>query len=178
MKPGIHAALVALPARQLNLIAIGVVLVALTLAWSVGLRGPLAAYRQQGKTLAALEASARAAAPVAAPPATRAPAASARALEAPAPLALIAAVSRNAARAGVTVSSAAQGAQHEVAGLRVHTLDISASGSYGAILAWLADIEASQPAVGIVQLALAPDDAGDKRRIDLQLAIYDTEGMP
>jgi type II secretory pathway component PulM len=97
---------------------------------------------------------------------------------APAPLALIAAVSRSAAQAGVTVSSAAQGAEQQVAGLRLHTVDISASGSYAAILAWLADIEASQPAVGIVRLALSADDAGDRRRISLQLAIYDTEGSP
>ena len=178
MKPEIRDALAALPARQLNLIAIGVVLIALALAWSVGLRAPLAAYRQQGKALAALEARAGTAAPVAAPASAAAPAPLALPLEAPAPLALIAAVSRSAAGAGVTVSSAAQGAQQQVAGLRLHTLDISASGSYGAILAWLADIEASQPAVGIVQLALTPDEAGDRRRIALQLAIYDTEGMP
>jgi len=177
MKPGLHAQLAALPARQLNLIAIGIVLIALALAWSVGLRAPLAAYRQQAKTLAALEARARDAAPLALAPAVAA-APPVRTLEAPAPLALIAAVSRSAASAGVTVSSAAQGAQQQVAGLRLHTLDIAASGSYAAIQAWLADIEASQPAVGIVQLALTPDDAGDKCRIALQLAIYDIEGMP
>jgi len=180
MKSGIHDALAALPARQLNLIAVGAVLVALALAWSVGLRGQVAAYRQQSQALAALEARVRAA-EATAPPSTSAAAAfaaTARPVVAPAPLALIAAVSRSAALAGVTVSSAAQGAQQQVAGLPVLTLDIAASGSYTAILAWLADIEASQPAVGVIQLALTPDESGDKRRIALQLAIYDTERAP
>jgi len=185
MKPGIRAALAALPARQLNLMAIGAVLIALALAWSVGLRAPLAAHAKQRKALAALEARAATArtnapapAAAAAAPASAASAASAKPPVAPAPLALIAAVSRSAADAGVTVSAAAQGPRQQVAGLRLHTLDISADGSYGAILAWLADIEASQPTVGIVQLTLAPDDAGDRRRISLQLAIYDTETTP
>src|SRR5690606_4592323 len=108
------AALAALPARQLNLMAIGVVLIALALAWSVGLRAPLAAHAKQRKALATLEtraATTRANAPAPAPavPASApASAASTAPLVAPAPLALIAAVSRSAAHAGVTVSSAAQ----------------------------------------------------------------------
>ncbi|WP_306392943.1 GspMb/PilO family protein [Telluria beijingensis] len=180
MKPGIRDALAALPARQLNLMAIGVVLIALALAWSVGLRAPLAAHAQQRKALAALEARAAAAGVDAPQAAASAPASAASSAPpvAPAPLALIAAVSRSAAHAGVTVSSAAQGARQQFAGLRLHTLDISASGSYPAIVAWLADIETSQPTVGIIQFTLAPDDAGDKRRILLQLAIYDTEEKP
>ena len=182
MKPGIRAAVAALPARQLNLMAIGALLIALALAWSVGLRAPLAAHAQQRKVLATLEARAAAASANAPAPATTAPApasaASAAPPVAPAPLALIAAVSRSAAHAGVTVSSAAQGARQQLAGLQLHTLDIAASGSYTAILAWLADIEDSQPTVGIIQLTLAPGDAGDKRRISLQLAIYDTEPTP
>lgn len=180
MKPGIREALAALPARQLNLMAIGAVCIALALAWSVGLRAPLAAHGKQRKALATLEArAAKASAPLS-PSATPvpAPAISAAPLVAPAPLALIAAVSRSASGAGVTVSSAAQGGQQQVAGLRLHTLDIAASGSYAAILAWLADIESSQPTVGIIQLTLSPDDAGDTRRIALQLAIYDTEQQP
>lgn len=182
MKPGIRDTLAALPARQLILMAIGVVLIALALAWSVGLRAPLAAHAQQRKALAALEARAAAAGvdapPAAAAAATPASAASSAPPVAPAPLALIAAVSRSAAHAGVTVSSAAQGARQQFAGLRLHTLDISASGSYAAIVAWLADIETSQPTVGIIQFTLAPDETGDKRRILLQLAIYDTEENP
>lgn len=181
MRPGIGEALAALPARQLNLVAIGTVGIALALAWSIGLRAPLAAHAQQRKVLATLEARAATASVHALPapaPASEAPTASAAPLVAPAPLALIAAVSRSATRAGVTVSSAAQGGQQQVAGLRLHTLDIAAGGSYAAILAWLADIEASQPTVGIVQLSLSPGDAGDQRRISLQLAIYDTQEQP
>ena len=184
MKPGMREALAALPPRQLNLIAIGVLLIVLALAWSLGLRAPLAAHAKQRKALTTLEARAAVAgnnAPAPAPAAAASAAGaapSAAPLVAPAPLALIAAVSRSAAQAGVTVSSASQGARQQVAGLQLHTLDIAASGGYAAILAWLADIEASQPSVGILQLTLAPDDAGDKRRISLQLAIYDTEATP
>jgi len=169
-------ALAALPARQLNLLAIGMVLIVAALAWSVGLRAPLADHRVQRQALATL---------VAAPPVPTTPAAAAAALSparpaapAPAPLALIAAVSRSAAQAGVMVSSAAQGAQYPLADLRVHTIDIAASGSYGAITEWLADIEASQPAVGVVQLELQPDAGGERRNIKLQLAIYDTRETP
>ncbi|WP_137173046.1 GspMb/PilO family protein [Massilia sp. HP4] len=178
MRPGIGEALAALPARQLNLVAIGAIGIALALAWSVGLRAPLAAHAQQRKALATLEARSAAASAHALPAPAPAATASAAPLVAPAPLALIAAVSRSATRAGVTVSSAAQGAQQQVAGLRLHTLDIAAGGSYAAILAWLADIEASQPTVGIVQLSLAPAAAGEQRRISLQLAIYDTQEQP
>lgn len=180
MTPGLREALAALPARQLNLIAIGAVGVALALAWSVGLRAPLAAHAQQRKVLATLQARAATAStpPLAAPAPTETGGNPVATPTVPAPLALIAAVSRSAAHAGVTVSSAAQGAGQQVAGLRLHTVDISASGSYAAFLAWLADIEASQPTVGIVRLALSADDAGDRRRISLQLAIYDTEGSP
>lgn len=182
MKPGIGAALAALPPRQLNLMAIGVLLISLALAWSLGLRAPLAAHAKQRKALATLEA--RAAVSITNTPAPAVSATAPGAVPpvappvAPAPLALIAAVSRSAAHADVTVSSAAQGARQQVAGLQLHTVDISASGSYAALLAWLADIEASQPTVGIIQLTLSPDDAGDKRRISLQLAIYDTEKNP
>lgn len=185
MKPPIHQALAALPARQLNLVAIGLVLIALALAWSVGLRGPLAAYRQQSAALAALEASlagAPAPAPGTAAPSNPAPAATPTPAPAPAPapLALIAAVSASAARAGVTVSSAAQGAQYPLADLQVHLLEITASGDYTAIVGWLADIEASQPTVGVVQLGLQPGPAGaaDTRTIKLQLAIYDKGVAP
>lgn len=179
MKPPIHEALAALPARQLNLLAIGLVCIALALAWSVGLRGPLAAYRQQSAALAALETS-LAGAPAARPDAaaTAGPAPAVTPAPAPAPLALIAAVSASAARAGVAVSAAAQGAQYPLANLQVHLLDITASGNYTAIVDWLADIEASQPAVGVVQLALLPGATAETRTIRLQLAIYDMGDAP
>jgi len=172
-------ALAALPARQLNLLAIGVVLIVAALAWSVGLRAPLAAYRAQQQALATLAAAPPAPPAPAMPGAAADPAPAARpSAPAPAPLALIAAVSRSAARAGVVVSSAAQGAHHPLADLRVHDIDITASGSYGAIIDWLADIEASQPAVGVVQLDLRPDAGGERRNVKLQLAIYDTPETP
>lgn len=177
MNPRTRAMLAALPARQLNLILVGLVLIAAMLAWSLGLRGALAEYRQLKLTLATLEAAGPGpnqppAAPLPAAPAADAPA------TAPAPLALIAAVSHSAAQAGVTVSSAAQGPRLTVGPVAMHTIEIEANGSYEAIMAWLDGIETRQPAVGVIQLELQPDAAGTRRHLRLQLAIYDTGAMP
>jgi type II secretory pathway component PulM len=183
MSERLHAALAALPPRQLNLLCIGMVAIAAMLAWTVGLRGPLAAYRQQRTALTALEASAAVMAGARTGPAPAGAAAAgpdqaaaipAVAPVAPVPLALVAAISRSARLAGVQVSSAAQGAERTVAGLRQQVVDITASGGYGDICAWLDDIERSQPGVGIVQLALHPGDTGGRRKVTLQLAIYAT----
>jgi type II secretory pathway component PulM len=175
MSERLRTALAALPARQLNLLCIGVVAIAAMLAWTACVRGPLVAWRQQGAALAALRASATA------PAATRAAeAAAAAALPAapPTPLALIGALGHAAKPAGVTVTSAAQGGERTVAGLRQQTVDVTATGAYGAILAWLDGIERTQPAVGIVQLELQPGDAGGQRKATLQLAIYGPPSQP
>ena len=185
MSPKLRDLLAALPARQLNLIVGGVLVIALLLAWTLGLRAPLAAYRQHKTTLATLEA-ANANAPVAAPPAapggavpTMLPAvAPTIAPVAPEPLALIAAVSHSASQSGVTVSSAAQGAARTVGGVRLLTVDIAASGSYAGILDWLAAIERLQPTVGINALALEAHEDTDTRSATLQLVIYDTGTPP
>jgi hypothetical protein len=179
MKQDFRQTLAAMPARQLNLAAIGAVAVVAALLWTLAIRAPLAAMRQRQVQLAALTA-ARAAAPLpAAPLPAPLPAAPAGAVTAPpaapAPLALIAAVSASARDAGLAVGGAVPGAQHDVAGLHQQTLDIEASGGYGAILDWLADIEARQPAVGFTRLSLraAPDEP--RRLVQLQLAAYGDE---
>ncbi len=179
MNERLHAALAALPARQLNLLCVGVVAIAAMLAWTAGLRGPLATYRQQRAALTALELSAAAMPVTGAVPAPARDAA--QPVAAPAPLALVAAVSRSARLAGVEVASAAQGPERTVAGLRQHVIDIAATGGYGDILAWLDDIERTQPAAGIVQLGLHPGDGGDgggRRKVTLQLAIYAPADRP
>ncbi|HEX8604544.1 MAG TPA: hypothetical protein VF774_17995, partial [Pseudoduganella sp.] len=99
----------------MNLLCIGIVAIAAMLAWTVGLRGPLATYRQQRTALTTLEAAAASMANTQAGIATASAAAAAPGnqaavtVAAPAPLALMAAVSRSARLAGVEVSSAAQG---------------------------------------------------------------------
>jgi hypothetical protein len=149
--------LVALPARQLNLLAIGTVAVAAALALSA-VRAPLAKLRAQQARLAAL-----AAAPI---PAGQAPlqpavpkAAPPKAAPPPTPLALIAAVSAGAQAAGVTVASAVPGPERSVAGMREQTLEVEASGGYAAILDWIGAIEARQPAVGVIRMDLRPAQA-------------------
>jgi len=176
MSPKLRDLLVALPARQLNLIVGGAVVIVLLLAWTLGLRAPLAAYRQHKTALAAMEASG-AAAPVAASPSAPAPAITPAATP-PEPVALIAAVSRSATQSGVAVLSAAQGAQRTVAGVRLLTVEIVASGGYGAVLEWLATIERQQPTVGMQRLTVEASPDTDDRAITLQLVIYDIGTPP
>jgi len=176
MSPKLRDLLVALPARQLNLIVGGAVVIVLLLAWTLGLRAPLAAYRQHKTALAAMEASG-AAAPVATSPSAPAPAITPAATP-PEPVALIAAVSRSATQSGVAVLSAAQGAQRTVAGVRLLTVEIVASGGYGAVLEWLATIERQQPTVGMQRLTVEAAPDTDDRAITLQLVIYDTGTPP
>lgn len=176
MSPKLRDLLVALPARQLNLIVGGAVVIVLLLAWTLALRAPLAAYRQHKSALAAMEASG-ATAPVATSPAAPAPAITPAAAP-PEPVALIAAVSRSATQSGVAVLSAAQGAQRSVGGVRLLTVEIVASGGYTAVLDWLAAIEQQQPTVGMQQLTVEAAPDTDDRAITLQLVIYDTGTPP
>jgi len=187
MTLSLRQALAALPARQLNLVAIGAVAIVAALMWTLAIRAPLAALRQQQIRLVSLRVaqanapapltagSLTAGSPAAGSPAAGSPAALPPLPAAPAPLALIAAAGASARAAGLTVGGAVPGAQRSIAGLRQQTLDIEASGSYGAILEWLDGIEARQPAVGIVRLNLraAPEEA--RRLVQLQLGAYETE---
>ena len=176
MSPKLRDLLVALPARQLNLIVGGVIVIALLLAWTLALRAPLAAYRQHKAALAALETAGSATPSAASPSAptdaiTPAPAP-------PEPLSLIAAVSHSAAEYNVAVLSAAQGAQRTVGGVRLLAVEIVASARYTALLDWLAAIERQQPTVGIHRLAVEAADDTDDRAITLQLVIHDTGTTP
>jgi len=176
MSPKLRDLLVALPARQLNLIVGGVIVIALLLAWTLALRAPLAAYRQHKAALAALETAGTATSSAASPSAptdaiTPAPAP-------PEPLALIATVSHSAAEYNVAVLSAAQGTQRTVGGVRLLTVEIVASARYTALLDWLAAIERQQPTVGIHRLAVEAADDTDDRAITLQLVIHDTGTTP
>jgi hypothetical protein len=196
MTPSLRHALAAMPARQLNLVAIGAVAIVAALMWTLAIRAPLAALRQQQIRLVSLHAAQANALPpptglpatglpaTGSPPtglpATGSPAAGpATALPplpaAPAPLALIAAAGASARAAGLTVGGAVPGLERSIAGLRQQTLDIEASGSYGAILEWLDGIEARQPAVGIVRLNLRPAPDEPRRLVQLQLGAYETE---
>lgn len=176
MSPKLRDLLAALPARQLNLIVGGAIVIALLLAWTLALRAPLAAYWQHKAALVALEAAGTAT-PGAVPP-MGFPAAITPAPAPPEPLALIAAVSRIAAASDVAVLSAAQGAQRTVGGVRLLTVEIVASARYTALLDWLAAIERQQPTVGIHQLTVEAADDTDDRAITLQLVIHDTGTPP
>jgi type II secretory pathway component PulM len=169
MTPALQRSLAALPARQLNLLAIGIVAIAAALAWTLAIRAPLATLRLQQARVAALDASR----PLAPAPALSAPGAPAQApLAAPTPLDLIAAVSASARDAGLAVGAAAPGPERTIAGLRQQTLDIEASGSYGALVDWMAGIEKNQPTVGITRLSLRPAQEAGRRQAQLQLGIH------
>lgn len=173
MTPSLQKALAAMPARQLKLVAVGIVAIAAALAWTSAIRAPLAALRQQKARLAVLEAErVRAGALRAAVAGVRA---AAPLPAAPAPLELVAAVSGSAHDAGLAVAVATPGAERSVAGLRQRSLQVEASGSYAAILDWLAAIEAGQPAVAVTRLALRAQEDG-RRQVQLQLGAYSEEG--
>lgn len=176
MSPKLRDLLAAMPARQLNLVVGGAIVIALLLAWTLALRAPLAAYRQNKAALAALETAGTATPSAALPSAS--PAAITPAPAPPEPLALIAAVSHSAAASNVAVLSAAQGAQRTVGGVRLLTVEIVASARYTALLDWLAAIERQQPTVGIHRLTVEAADDTDDRAITLQLVIHDTGTPP
>jgi hypothetical protein len=172
VKPNVEQVLAAMPARQLNLLACGAVLIAAALAWTLAIRAPLAALRLQRAQLASLQAASPAPAtgPAQAPPTAVAPLP-----PAPAPLDLIAAVGNGARETGLIVASAVPGAEGIVAGMRQHTLQVDASGGYGAIVHWLAATEAEQPAVGILRVELRAAPEGSARHAQVQFAAYGTE---
>jgi type II secretory pathway component PulM len=174
MNGALQQSLAALPARQLNLLAIGAVAIVTALVWTLAIRAPLGALRVQQVQLAALAASGAGAAAPQAPLAAAVPPAP---VVAPAPLELIAAVSASARASGIAVGSATPGPERSVAGMHLQTLDIEASGSYAAILDWLGAIEAAQPAVGFTRLSLRPAQ-DDVRTIQLQLGTYAQESKP
>jgi type II secretory pathway component PulM len=176
MSPKLRDLLVALPARQLNLVVGGAIVIALLLAWTLALRAPLAAYRQHKAALAALEIAGTVA--TSAAPLTASPSAITPAPAPPEPLALIAAVSHSAAASDVAVLSAAQGTQRTVGGVRLLTVEIVASARYTALLDWIAAIERQQPTVGIHRLTVEAADDTDDRAITLQLVIHDTGTPP
>lgn len=175
MTPSLQKALAAMPERQLKLIAFGIVAIAAALVWTLAIRAPLAALRQQKARVAVLEAERLRT------HALRTGAAGGDAVPAlpaaPAPLELLAAVSGSAHDAGLAVAVATPGAERSVAGLRQRSLQLEASGSYAAILDWLAAIEARQPAVAVTKLALRAQDGG-RRQVQLQLGAYSGEGAP
>lgn len=173
MTPALRQALAAMPARQLNLVAIGAVAIAAALVWTLAIRAPLAALRQQRLQLASLQA---APAPMPAPAMPAGGGEQTMALPTPpAPLALIAAVSASARDAGLVVGGAMPGPERNLAGLRQQTLDIEASGGYGAILDWLDGIEAHQPAVGITRVSMRAAQEAPRRVVQLQLGAYGAE---
>lgn len=174
MTPQLQKALAAMPARQLNLVAIGVVAIAAALMWTLAIRAPLTALRQQKARLSVLEAErARNAVPDPAGGAEAPPLP-----QAPQPLELVAAVSDSARDAGLLVAAATPGGERTVAGLRQRTLDVEASGTYAGILGWLDAIEARQPAVAVtrIELRAAPEDG--RHQVQLQLGAYAAEGQP
>lgn len=169
--------LAALPARQLNLLAIGAIAIAAAMALTA-IRAPLAKLRAQQVRLAALSATASTASSSGPGAALHSPAAAPKPAAAPTALALIAAVSAGARENGVTVARAAPGPEREVAGLRQQTLDVDAAGSYADLLRWIAAIEAKQPAVGIVRLELQATPEGMQRLARLRLGAYSAGSQP
>lgn len=179
-----------MPARQLHLLLGGALAVVLALLWTVGVRAPLAQLRlqQAEKTRMALVANdpaqlARQLAGLGAQIAALesfldSQAGGARgaktASEAPEPaqvqLRLIGAVEQAAARHGVQLRGAVPVAARTVAGFKEVSVSIEATGSYQALMAWMADADSASLAV--VSFALDPGESAAARVVKIRIAAY------
>lgn len=184
--PALTAALARWPARQLYLVLGGLIAVAAALAWTL-LRPPLAVLRlqaveraalgqvdrdpaaQRGE-LAALERDASALAATLAAPAGRGGADELQ-------MAVIGALDRAAALHGVRLSGATPGPGRVVARLVETPFDFEAAGAYQELFEWMAEIERSQPNLGIVRFDMRPETNGQVI-MKIRVTAYTLGGAP
>lgn len=176
MNDTVYAALARMPARQLHLLAAGIVAIAAMGTWTLAVRAPWMTLRTvQARLVAtpAAPASAAAAPRAAAPALTQLErAAAARAAGPDSALGLIGAIDASARRHGVAVTAAQPLPVRTVAGLRELPLDVQASGTYAALQAWLAAIERDLPAAALGQVDLQPGTAANRREAKVHVALY------
>jgi Tfp pilus assembly protein PilO len=184
-------ALAAMPARQLHLLGGGVLLVLAATLWTVVLRAPLAQLRtvraeQQRLENGNLEPRLLAAqlarldgesAVLAARLGVHAPA------SAPAPaqmlVGLVGDVNRLALAHGVSVAGVTPAPDGQTLVFDQLGFEAQASGSYDALLAWMAAIEAAQPNLAIASFDMAPAKTPGQTDMKIRIAAYrPQEGTP
>lgn len=171
MSDQLYSTLARMPARQLRLLAGGVLAVALMATWALALRAPWQALSAAQTRLAAAP-PVTATAPVPVPMAKAPDRAVARPTGPTTVLALIGALDASARRNGVAVTATAPLPIRVVAGLSEVPLDVQASGTYAALQAWLADIGREVPTAAVGRIDLLPGSAPDKRAARVHVALY------
>jgi Tfp pilus assembly protein PilO len=182
MTPALNDALARMPARQLRLIMGGLLAVMAAVVWTLLLRQPVATLRLQAaerarlelvernpaaqqKELAALERASQQMIARLAPPAARA---STQQFQS----ALIGELDLAAARHGVRLAGATPGQVRTVARMREVPFDLEASGSYQALLEWMAEIERSQANLAILRFELRPADTTGLLAMKIRVSAY------
>lgn len=187
MTPGIIAELARWPARQLYLVFGGLIAVSVALVWTLLLRSPLAALRQQAEERSRLEQVIPSPAAQHSELATLERDAKAMVGKLWAPgmhqggselqMAVIGALDRSAVRHGVRLSGAAPGPMRNVARLVESPFDFEAGGAYQDLFQWMAEIETSQPNMGIVRFELRPSDPKRELIMKIRIAVYTLGGV-
>jgi len=173
MSDQLYSTLARMPARQLRLMAGGVLAIALMATWALALRAPWQALRAaQTRLAAAAPVIATVPTPVPVPAANASDRAAARPAGPTTVLALIGALDASARRNGVAVTATAPLPIRVVAGLSEVPLDVQASGTYAALQAWLADIGREVPTAAVGRIDLLPGSAPDRRAARVHVALY------
>lgn len=182
--------LAAMPARQLHLLGIGLLLVLAASLWTVALRAPLAQLRSVRAEQVRLDAGGADPTLLAAQLALvdgsikvlsarlglggGAHPAAAQML-----VALVGDVNRLALALGVKVTGVTPAQDGQTMVFDQVGFEIEATGSYGALLAWMAAIEGAQGNIAITRVAMQPTKTPGRIHIDLHIAAYRAqEGAP
>jgi Tfp pilus assembly protein PilO len=171
-----------IPARQLNLLLAGVLVVVAALIWVFGIQTPLARLTLMRSEQARLTATA--ADPAALQQQNASLAAQIALLSRDldkADLArspdqmlvhLISEVDRIGLRHAVQLSGAMPGPRRRVVIFDEIPFDLDARGSYAALMAWMADIERSLPTLSIVRFEMQNTDAPPQLAMKIRIAAY------
>jgi Tfp pilus assembly protein PilO len=171
----------ALPARQLHMLGIGVLLILVFALWSYGLRAPLAelrTVRAEQMRLAALGGDARtpAAQLVVLADETRTLAAQLGAGNALTPsqqlVELIGDLGKLAQAHGVSLRMATPAPQEPVMSLLQGGVDADVSGSYAALVGWMSAVEAARPHLSVASFEMHPAKTPGQIDMKIRIAAY------
>ncbi|HUW38542.1 MAG TPA: type 4a pilus biogenesis protein PilO [Rhodocyclaceae bacterium] len=178
-----------LPARRLNLVLMGALLIACALTWLLAVRAPLASLRTMRAERTRLETAAadtaglrlqneRLAAEVAALSRDRGKAdwqGSADQML----VHLISEVDRAGSRHGVQIRGTIPGPTRKTVIFDEIPFDIEARGSYQSLVDWMEDIERSLPTLSISRFEIHPTDTPPRLAMKIRIAAYrPLEGHP
>lgn len=177
-----------LPVRQLHLLGAGILLVAAAALWFHALRSPLASLRAVHAEQARLEAAgtdprllAAQLAALDAETATLSKQLGAASGGTPGEqlVGLIREISQLAVTHGVTLRAATPAPEEQAPGFRQSGVDAGATGTYKALLAWMAAIERARPDLAVARFDMRVARTPGQVDINIRIAAYrPQEGAP